>query len=67
MHTIYSQLQCLSQNSLVKIIMWSMKIKGSQTFKSLKVLAAVKRTEIGKKAEESAGGTTNSITPLLSV
>lgn len=44
-----------------------MKIKGLQTFKSLKVLAAEKRTDIGKKAAESAGGTTNSIDPLLSV
>lgn len=31
---------------------------------SLKVVVAEKRTDMGKKTEESAGGTTNSIDPL---
>lgn len=38
----------------------------SKTFRSLKVFEATKRTEIGKKTDESAGGTTNSIDPLSS-
>lgn len=43
--------------------MWE--VEGAiQTFRSLNVFAAVNRTEIGKKTEESAGGTTNSIDPL---
>lgn len=36
----------------------------TQTFRSLNVFAAVNRTEMGKKTDESAGGTTNSIDPL---
>ena len=35
-----------------------------QTFRSLNVFAAVNRTDMGKKTDESAGGTTNSIDPL---
>lgn len=35
-----------------------------QTFRSLNVLAAENCTEMGKNAEESAGGTVNSIEPL---
>lgn len=38
--------------------------QGLHTFKSLNVLVAEKRTEIGKNTDESAGGTTNSIDPL---
>ena len=34
------------------------------TFMSLNVLVAEKRTEMGKNADVSAGGTTNSIEPL---
>lgn len=41
--------------------------KIGQTLRSLNVFAAVKRTEIGKKTDESAGGTTNSIDPLQSL
>ena len=38
--------------------------RATQTFRSLKVFAAVNRMEMGKKTEESTGGTTNSIDPL---
>lgn len=37
------------------------------TFRSLNVLVAEKRTEMGKNTDESAGGTTNSIDPLPTV
>jgi hypothetical protein len=35
-----------------------------QTFRSLNVLVAENRTEIGKNIDESVGGTTNSMDPL---
>lgn len=35
-----------------------------QTFRSLYILVAEKRTDMGKNADESAGGTTNSSDPL---
>lgn len=38
-----------------------------ETFRSLNVLVAENCTEIGKNAEGSAGGTTNSIDPLPTI
>jgi hypothetical protein len=38
-----------------------------QTFRSLNVSVAVKRTEMGKNADESVCGTTNSIDPLQNI
>ena len=58
-------LECVALSD--KKMAWD-KINGTlrHTFSSLNVFAAVKRTEMGKKTEESAGGTTNSIDPLPS-
>lgn len=39
-------------------------VKYKQTLRSLKVSVATNRTEMGKKADESASGTTNSMDPL---
>jgi hypothetical protein len=41
--------------------------KFRQTFRSLNVSVAVKRTEMGKNADESVCGTTNSIDPLRNI
>jgi len=43
------------------------KKKNIRTFRSLNVSVAVKRTEMGKNADESACGTTNSIDPLPNI
>lgn len=44
-----------------------MQLDQKHTFRSLNVLVAEKRTEMGKNTDESAGGTTNSIDPLPTV
>lgn len=57
----------ITLQSLPLINLNAKKIKLIRTFRSLNVLVAIKRTEMGKNADESDCGTTNSNDPLPNI